>query len=416
MVSNLDKAVAEREQNKKTAKWIDTNVVAEMDEVEVDLFLEEVIKLRESIALTQGRIVACVPVDMTPHDEEHEALVTQTMLTLLNLKKQKAAIERVKAAAAVKATPAPPGPGTSEIRLPKLDPPEFDGTLSDWLSFKDQFTAAVHNNKTLSNVSKLTYLHEALQGDAKRVIKSIECTADNYDIAWALLQNRFQNERELFFSILKRFVSQTSMTQESATGLRSVVDVSQECIRALENLKVPVDQWDGILVFLMVQKIDPSSRRYWEMSLKDTSIPKLKEFLEFLEQQARALAAGGLCRPTTKAASDPVKKVSSHLAQSSSPRSGCQICHEDHLHHQCPKLRSMALDERREAVRKSNLCFNCLRKGHSAAKCSSQSSCQTCKSRHHTLLHRTLFLRVPKPWCTTPRIQLKSTKPCSLLL
>ena len=39
-------------------------------------------------------------------------------------------------------------------------------------------------------------------------------------------------------------------------------------------------------------------------------------------------------------------------------------------------------------VKLKNLCFICLRSGHSIKECKSKSTCRTCKKRHNTLLHR----------------------------
>ena len=39
-------------------------------------------------------------------------------------------------------------------------------------------------------------------------------------------------------------------------------------------------------------------------------------------------------------------------------------------------------------VQSKCLCYNCLRKGHTASECSSQYKCRTCGSKHHTLIHQ----------------------------
>ncbi|XP_021955592.1 uncharacterized protein LOC110851951 [Folsomia candida] len=104
-------------------------------------------------------------------------------------------------------------------------------------------------------------------------------TDGNYDIAWNSLHDRFMN--------------QPVVQQQSSSSLRQLVDVSQECIRSLDVLKLPTDQWDALLLFIILSKMDSTSKELWEQSLKDSSILKLKSLFDFLEQRARALAASG---------------------------------------------------------------------------------------------------------------------------
>jgi hypothetical protein len=47
----------------------------------------------------------------------------------------------------------------------------------------------------------------------------------------------------------------------------------------LQNLDIPVQSWDIILIQLMLSKLDYQSRREWETSCKTTNIPTLKEAL-----------------------------------------------------------------------------------------------------------------------------------------
>lgn len=49
-------------------------------------------------------------------------------------------------------------------RLPRIDIPKFNGTPSDWLSFKDLFSSLILANPTLSSVEKLQYLKTSLVG------------------------------------------------------------------------------------------------------------------------------------------------------------------------------------------------------------------------------------------------------------
>jgi hypothetical protein len=392
MVTALEKAVAERESQKATASRLEGSITEGMDEVDVEIYLEDITSLKESAMETQIKLVNCVPADIDDHRTEHDNLMKRVTALLSKMRKQKAVFDKaVAAAAGAGAQPHVPSHGSSShIHLKKLEPPKFDGRLSEWLSFKDLFTSTIHNDASMPKALKLSYLRMALTGEATKILKSMDSTDDNYDVAWEILVNRYQNERELFFSILKRFTNQPVMTAESSAGIRNMIDVSKECIRSLSNLKVPVDSWDGILVFLMVQKLDPETKKAWELSLDHKEIPKLSEFEPFLEQRARALAVGGSNKSQPKSSSsDPPKKVNTHFVRGkfTPTQRPCKICNSSHPHHLCPKLIAMPTTERKDIVRKNNLCFNCLKSGHGQDVCLSPRVCGSCSQKHHTLLH-----------------------------
>ena len=43
---------------------------------------------------------------------------------------------------------------TAKVCLPKLDIEKFDGDVIDWSSFWDQFSSAIHENDSLSEINK----------------------------------------------------------------------------------------------------------------------------------------------------------------------------------------------------------------------------------------------------------------------
>ena len=71
----------------------------------------------------------------------------------------------------------------SVVRLPPIKLPEFDGQYSNWLEFKDSFNALVDGNLALNNVQKFYYLRSSLGKEVLNIIKSLEVTDTNYDIA-----------------------------------------------------------------------------------------------------------------------------------------------------------------------------------------------------------------------------------------
>lgn len=84
---------------------------------------------------------------------------------------------------------------SGSYRLPELKIPIFSGNFSKWLEFKEMFSSLVHNNEHIQKVHKFHYLTSYLDGEAAEVISNFDICADNYDEAWALLCERYDNKR-----------------------------------------------------------------------------------------------------------------------------------------------------------------------------------------------------------------------------
>lgn len=83
------------------------------------------------------------------------------------------------------------GSRAPRIKLPKLSIQKFDGRVTSWLPFWNQFEAAIHNNPQLNDVEKFNYLHSYLEDKAADAIRGTALTAANYTAAIAKLQRRF---------------------------------------------------------------------------------------------------------------------------------------------------------------------------------------------------------------------------------
>lgn len=70
----------------------------------------------------------------------------------------------------------------SGLRLPTIKLPRFSGETAEWLSFRDTFESLINRNETIDPIQKFHYL-KALEDSAGQIIKSLEFTAINYNVA-----------------------------------------------------------------------------------------------------------------------------------------------------------------------------------------------------------------------------------------
>ncbi|OXA48900.1 uncharacterized protein LOC110855150 [Folsomia candida] len=387
----LAKAVNERSAIKATLEWLEKQVANHatkpVTEIKAKQYLETVTKNQEKVEDSFERILANLEgADVTPHAKEYTTLLEISF----EIKSEIGEI-LAKFGTPTTTTTTPKTPPTgADVKLPRLNLPQFDGKIEDWASFRDLFITAIHNNNKISDSQKLTYLKGQLKGEASRQVQSITITDANYLVAWGLLEDRYQNDRQLLFALLQRLTSQHQLTTATSSSLRQLIDCSKECMRSLEVLTMPVKDWDSLLLFLIHQKLDSLTMELFEQSLKDNAIPTLQSLFDFLEQRSRALEAGGSKLVKPGPANHPNKHIPqrNHVHHTNSPHS-CKACGEiGHPLYKCGKFLNMSVKDRSDFVKKGGLCFNCLRSGHSSDKCSSTSTCRSCGGKHHSSLHR----------------------------
>ncbi|KYN02007.1 hypothetical protein ALC62_07184 [Cyphomyrmex costatus] len=276
------------------------------------------------------------------------------------------------------------------VKLPTLQLPKFNGSYDQWLMYKDTFTSVIDSNVRLTRIQKFQYLCSSLTGEALQVIHTLETTDENYEIAWRLIKERYENKKLIISTHIKELFELQTVNKGSHTALRTYIDSIRTHVRALEALKQPIAHWDTILIYLLSDKLDYTTRKDWELEIgkRDTdSMPSLEALLEFLTTRAHTLElVEGSKNKQEHAKYNALKKAGKKVNVAAIPQAACVICEGQHHVSKCEKLQKMSVPERREEVKKRQLCFNCLRKGHYIQACTA-STCKVCSRKHNTILH-----------------------------
>lgn len=135
--------------------------------------------------------------------------------------------------------------GVQPIRMKPIEVPEFSGDIEDWVSFRDLFSSLVVLISTISNVQRLQYLRMSCQGKSSEVIKNIDLTDGNYDVAWAAFVRRYENKRLLVSRKIERLLDLPCMTDVCPTELGIILDGTNQALAALRVLGQPVQFLDG---------------------------------------------------------------------------------------------------------------------------------------------------------------------------
>lgn len=283
------------------------------------------------------------------------------------------------------------------VKLPVIQLPKFSGSYENWLEFHDTFLSLIHSNDEIDEINKFHYLRSSLEGSAAVVVKSVEFCSKNYQTAWKLLCDRFDNKRLLLQNHVSAIFNIETITKESSFALKRMIDQLNKNLLALESLGEPVKQWDTLLIYIVSHKLDAKSYREWEEYKgrldKDKPIT-LEAFLTFMRNRSDLLETLELSadntagRINTSHKNTPKLKTMSVQDSKQNTVAKCPKCSGDHYLPSCLQFLALSNAARLELLPSLKVCYNCLRGGHYANHCK-KPGCKLCKRKHNTLVHVT---------------------------
>jgi hypothetical protein len=153
----------------------------------------------------------------------------------------------------------------SSVKLPTITLlSHLMGNIVNGCNSKMHFLSLIDRNPALSEIQKLQYLRGILKNETLQFIEGLETTTENYSTAWKLLSNHYENRRLIISTYLKELFETASITKGNKMVVRQFVNHIRMYVKALATLKLPVDQWDAILIYLATNKLDYYTRKEWE--------------------------------------------------------------------------------------------------------------------------------------------------------
>ncbi|XP_058449060.1 uncharacterized protein LOC131429022 [Malaya genurostris] len=259
-------------------------------------------------------------------------------------------------------------PSASHVRLPDVKLPVFSGNLDNWLNFHDLYLSLVHSSAELSNIQKFYYLRSSLSGDALKLIQTIPISANNYVVAWNLLEDHYQNPARLKHTYVDALFEFSTIKRESASELHSLVEKFEANVRVLQQLGEQTQCWDILLIRMLSIRLDPTTRRDWEEYASTKDAISFPDLTAFIQRRVTVL--------------QNMQSNSADIVLASNVKKG-NI-------RPCSKFSKLRLEDKEKEVRRLQLCRNCLRRGHMIKECSSSSTCRKCQGHHHTQLCSTV--------------------------
>ena len=144
----------------------------------------------------------------------------------------------------------------NNIRLPKFSIEHFDRDPQLFLEFLDSFRYSVHENDSIPNVQKMTYLKGLLKGDAASCISGFKITDENYETSVNLLKVRYNNKQLIVSSCITNLLNLPQLTSsDNVNDLRKICDTVETQVRSLENLEIQSEMYGPLLIPVLLSKL-----------------------------------------------------------------------------------------------------------------------------------------------------------------
>ena len=290
--------------------------------------------------------------------------------------------------------------------LPKIELKSFDGTdITHFKTFIMNFERIIENQCS-NDADKLHYLLQYTSGKAHQLVDS--CKHFNSTVAYrkakGLLTEEYGNEFRVSNCYIEKLNNWPTIKSEDATALQDLSLFLLDCLHYQDNMTYRNQLQSPKELLAIVEKLPYKLQERWRRRCYDlqsnVGSVYFKNLVDFVCDEAAVLNQplfGTL--PSYK----PQPKVSEKPKQSYVPRKQlsvqtnepqtirnkfCEYCKMDsHFISSCNFFKEITHDKKSEFVKKTNLCFACLKKNHTSKDCRNKATCIICSKRHPTILH-----------------------------
>ena len=285
-------------------------------------------------------------------------------------------------------------------RIPIPEPSIFYGDPLKYLEWKTAFEILIERKNIPSN-ERVFYLKRYLGHPASKVLEGMFMNMSNssYGKAKQILDDRYGHP----FVLQKAFrdkLDKWPKIGKDPVALLEFSDFLKCCLDAIPHVPSLSILNDCVENQKLIAKLPDWVASRWNRIATESldvhkTFPTFEEFVMFLDKEAR-IATNPISSPfslqtslrrnqeqTLKAkvlaTTGHKKEISSYV---------CEFCEDqEHGIHKCDKFRLLENESKQALIKRKNLCFGCLRKGHQKKNCRRRHTCDICKLRHPTCLH-----------------------------
>ena len=305
-------------------------------------------------------------------------------------------------------------------KVSALAVPKFDGKLTSWVAFWQEYEQAIHKKVDMADTVKMVYLKQAiLDPGLQTTIADLGIEEGSYAAAVKLLHTRYEKPRvmhRLFCENLR------DLKMKYKVGLTEVADSAQHILLGLTRLKkLGVSE---VITSLAESAMNPELKEQWlNFSAGYKETPPADKMIEFLRMRADREEGNNVSKPqhTERQKPKPFKKKglvagtpvaspsseppavatpsvsfkaapagnhdSSQRREPAPCKYNCTLCSEKHYCYHCSIFKAFTTKQKKDHVTANKLCDNCLKPHHTTEQCRSLYRCSVCKQKHNSLIH-----------------------------
>eukprot|EP00794_Sanderia_malayensis_P015495 gene15495-biopygen11959 len=270
------------------------------------------------------------------------------------------------------------------IRLPKFSLGKFNGDVMRFQAFWQSFTCTIDENEELPKIQKMSYLVNALEGQAYKAIEGMDLTEGNYDEVKEILKARFGKTQQIISSHMQALLNLGHKTTMMST--REVYDNLNIHIRGLKSLGVTSKEYGSLLVPVVMTRL-PSEIAI-EVARKTTEdVWDIEEILEIVRKEIEAREVSTKVkmndrRPDRTSQQQVSGTTRAFVTADKQRQIQCFFCKNAHYASNCTVVQDVT--KRKELLKNTRRCFLCMKIGHTAKRCQSTIKCRNCGKRHNT--------------------------------
>lgn len=281
--------------------------------------------------------------------------------------------------------------------LPKKNLEIFDG--SDITKFK---TFLLHFERFIedlcdSDAEKFHYLQYYTAGKPQSIVNS--CIYDHggraYNEAKKKLLLEYDNEHRVANAYLQKISDWPVIKADDAKALESFAIFLFHCNSYMENMTSRNPLQSPKEMMHIVEKLPYKLRDGWRRKSHHLTTTRgsiyFCDLVGFIENEASVLnqpVFGNIDNRNDKTSTKKKVLATQMAADTNKGLKFCEFCKEtSHYIGTCNRFSKETPKEKSEFVRRTGLCFGCLRRNHISKYCQKKLKCSSCNGKHPTILH-----------------------------
>ena len=245
----------------------------------------------------------------------------------------------------------------------------------------------MHNNESITNIEKFTYLKIYLDKSALQAIEGFPLISENYTEAWNLLNDQYGNEQYIITCHMEKLVKLEPVIHPGVKDLRKLYDTVESHVQSPNSLGINYQHFSLLLIPIILERLPNTIKLQISCKLGKENC-YIEQFLLVIHGEISARENFEYLKQNDFDEKELNNQFTTSSLHAQIKVRKCSFCkNEDHYSNQCKIVSNVNL--RWEILSKGKCCFNCLKPSHIKKNCKAKVKCYHCRAEdsHHTELH-----------------------------